>query len=155
MAMFLSQEMCSQDNHIKQQHFKEKETKYAILIQIPFCPSIVSEHVIWRINQLYNQLKVCLMKYQKLPRITLLYLAFVFSLFCQCLCPLLAWSEKCAMHRDSYKSSALLLSSPSGPKRIQAKKFPFSVPRVNFCGWKFSNFCCFTFISKSIQLCTF
>ena len=46
MAMFLSQEMCSQDNHIKQQHFKEKETKYAILIQIPFCPSIVSEHVI-------------------------------------------------------------------------------------------------------------
>jgi len=125
MAMFLSQEMCSQDNHIKQQHFKEKETKYAILIQIPFCPSIVSEHVIWRINQLYNQLKVCLMKYQKLPRITLLYLAFVFSLFCQCLCPLLAWSEKCAMHRDSYKSSTFLLSSPSGPKRIQAKKVSF------------------------------
>ena len=130
--MFLSQEMCSQDNHIKQQHFKEKETKYAILIQIPFCPSVVSEQVIWRINQLYNQLKVCLMKYQKLPRKTLLYLAFVFSLFCQCLCPLLAWSEKCAMHRDSYKSSTFLLSSPPGPKRIQAKKFHFFSPQGQF-----------------------
>jgi len=137
MAMFLSQEMCSQDNHIKQQHFKEKETKYAILIQIPFCPSIVSEHVIWRINQLYNQLKVCLMEIPKIAPNNASVPCFRISLFCQCLCPLLAWSEKCAMHRDSYKSSALLLSSLSGPKRIQAKKVSLFSPQGQFLWVKF------------------
>ena len=96
------------------------------------CPFIVSDTFSW-FEELtnYDQLKVRLMKYQKLPRITLLYLAFVFAACqCLCLCPL-AWSENV---RIEIFSNSVQFSSPPLQMQFQQQKFPPSTQGSHFWG---------------------
>ena len=65
------------------------------------------------------------MKYQKLPRITLLYLAFVFAC-CQCLCRQLE-------QKNSYKFSAILLQSSPSLQVLNRTKLKLQDPQVKIC----------------------
>ena len=124
-----SKEMLPRDKTTSNNNkWRKGNFRYAILTLLNF----LSIYCFWfEESTNYDQLKVRLMKYQKLPRITLLYLAFVFAACqCLCLCPL-AWSENV---RIEIFSNSVQFSSPPLQMQFQQQKFPPSTQGSHFWG---------------------
>ena len=132
-----SKEMLPRDKTTSNNNkWRKGNFRYAILTLLNF----LSIYCFWfEESTNYDQLKVRLMKYQKLPRITLLYLAFVFAACqCLCLCPL-AWSENV---RIEIFSNSVQFSSPPLQMQFQQQKSSLLRPKGHIVGAIFQALIC-------------